>query len=130
MATVAMETPRSCAMRATTSTIALSLSSHRGSTERVDGRVGLGAGRALLAPRASELAGGERAPRDRADALVGEQAEHLALLFAGEQAVPVLHGDELGPAVALGGVLHLREPPRPHRRRAEVARLADLDDIV
>jgi UDP-2,3-diacylglucosamine pyrophosphatase LpxH len=31
--------------------------------------------------------------------LVGEEAEHLSLLFAVDEAVLVLHGDELRPAV-------------------------------
>jgi hypothetical protein len=49
--------------------------------------------------------------------LVGEQAEHLALLLAGQQAVLVLHGDERGPAEGGGGVLHLGEAPSPHPMR-------------
>jgi hypothetical protein len=47
------------------------------------------------------------APGDAADALVGEEAEHLALFFAVDQVVLVLHGVELRPAVRLGHVLHL-----------------------
>ncbi len=40
------------------------------------------AARGLLAPGPGETALGQRAPRDRSDALVGQQAEHLALFLA------------------------------------------------
>jgi hypothetical protein len=61
---------------------------------------------------------GDRAVRNAAPALVRQEAEHLALLFALQQVVLVLHGNELRPAVQLGSVLHLRKLPGPHRRRA------------
>ena len=75
--------------------------------------------RAVVAvPRPGQAAAGQRAPRDDADALVDAQRQHLPLLLAVEQVVVVLHGDEPGPAVALGDVLRLGELPGPHRRGA------------
>ena len=85
---------------------------------------------ACVRPRAGQAALGKRAVRDAADSLVGEQAEHLALFLALHQVVLVLHGDEPGPAVQVGDVLHLGELPGPHRRGADVAGLAGLDDVV
>src|SRR6266699_882017 len=88
------------------------------------------AARGLLTPGAGKTAPGEGAPRDRSDTLVGEQAEHLALLLALHEAVLVLHRDEPGPAVQTGQVLHLGELPGPHGRRAEVADLPGLDHVM
>jgi hypothetical protein len=50
-------------------------------------------------PGAGEATAGERAPDHRADALVGAERQHLALLLAGQQVVVVLHRHEAGPAV-------------------------------
>ena len=44
--------------------------------------------------------------------------------------VLVMRGDEQGPAVSLGDVLHLGEAPRGHAGGAEVAGFAGLDDVV
>jgi hypothetical protein len=50
--------------------------------------------------------------------LIGEEAEHLALFLALHQVVLVLHGDEPGPPMEVGHILHLEnchahidEPP-------------------
>src|SRR5919202_4168127 len=80
--------------------------------------------------RAGEEAAGERAPRDDPDALVDALRDHLALLLAVDEVVVVLHRDELAPAVALGDALRLRELPRVHAARADVARLARAHDVV
>src|SRR5579875_4040620 len=48
----------------------------------------------LLVPVTGEPPAGERAPRDRADTLVGTEREHLALLLPVEEVVVVLHADE------------------------------------
>jgi len=93
--------------------------------ERVGARpLGLGV------PVAGEPAAGERAPRDDADALVAAQRQHLPLLLAVQEVVVVLHGDEAVPAVGVGREQRLRELPRPHRRRAEVADLAGLNQLL
>ena len=75
-------------------------------------------------PWASEPAPGQRAPRDDADALIGAQREHLALVLPAEQVVVVLHADEPGPVVEAGQVQGLAELPRAHRRGADVADLS------
>src|SRR5690606_36532674 len=97
-----------------------------GHVEHLAELVGLGPGGRLV-PLAREAPASERTPRDHSDALVGAEWHHLALLLAVEEVVVVLHADELGPAVGLGDVLRLAELPGPHRRRADVARLAGLD---
>ena len=97
--------------------------------ERLADLVGLlPAGRVV--PVAGEPAARERAPRDGADALVAAQREHLPLLLAVEQVVVVLHRDEAAPAVDVLQVQRLRELPRPHRGRPDVAGLARLHDVV
>ncbi len=67
---------------------------------------------------------------DQSDALVGAERDHLPFLLAVEEVVVVLHADEAGPAVPVGEVERLGELPRVHRRRAQVAGLARLDDVV
>ena len=47
-----------------------------------------------------------------------------------DQVVLVLHRDEQGPTVQVSGVLHLGELPGIHRRRAEIADLPRLDEVV
>ncbi len=88
--------------------------------------------RALVGvPVARQAAAGQRAPRDDADALVAAQRQHLALLLAVEQVVGgSASTDEPRPAVLVGRVQRLRELPGVHRRRADVARLAGLHDVV
>src|SRR4029077_15827644 len=71
-----------------------------------------------------------RAPRNDADPFGSTQRQHFALLLAVEQVDQVLHADEAGPAVALGYSKCLGELPSVHRRRADIAGLAGLDDIV
>src|SRR3954467_6479103 len=83
----------------------------------------------VLTPRSCKPSLCQWTPGKAADRLIGEQSEHLALFLALHQVVQVLHGYELGPAVQLGDVLHLRKLPGPHRRGADVAGLACLDDI-
>src|SRR5436190_3466429 len=96
-------------------------------------RIRFGAPRLALAlsrARAGKKAAREGAPRDNADALVDALRDHLALFLAVEQVVVVLHRDEWRPAVALGDSLGLRELPRVHAARADVARLPGLHDVV
>ena len=47
-------------------------------------------------PGAGDPASSERTPRDGADALVGEQTDHLPLFLPLQEAVLVLHRDEAG----------------------------------
>ena len=70
------------------------------------------------------------APRDAPHTLVEAERNHLALLHAVDQVVVVLHGDEPGPAVHVGGVLRLGELPRGHAAGTDVARLAGPYDVV
>ena len=84
----------------------------------------------LLAPRPGQAAFALRGVGHQADAHVGAHRHQLALVLAAEQVVLVLHGHEPGPAAQVGGVLQLGELPCVHRRCAEVADLAGLDDVV
>ena len=77
-------------------------------------------------PGAGQAAAGQRAPGDDADAFGQAEAHHLALFFAVEQVVVVLHGDEARPAVQVGEVERLGELPGVHGRGADVADLARL----
>ena len=72
----------------------------------------------------------QRAPRNDADALFAAERNHLPLFFAIDQVVVVLHRDEPRPAVPLRDMQRLRELIRVHARRADVARLAALHDVV
>ena len=63
------------------------------------------------------------------DALVAAQRDHLALLLAVDQVVVVLHRHEARPTVRRP-TERLRELPREHAARADVAHLAGLDDVV
>ena len=58
------------------------------------------------------------------------EAHHLALFFAVEEVVVVLHGDEAGPAVEVGEIEGLGELPGVHGRGADVAGFAGFHDIV
>ena len=101
--------------------------------ERVAERVGLGAQRQrLVVPAAvpGQSAACERAPRHDRDSLVDALRDHLPLLLAVHQVVVVLHRDEPCPAVPCRDRLGLRELPRVHAARADVARLAGADDVV
>ena len=55
---------------------------------------------------------------------------HLPLLLAVQQAVVVLHADELGPAVLLGSELQHGELVGEHGRSTDVVHLATLNEIV
>jgi hypothetical protein len=52
----------------------------------------------------SELSGVERTPRDGSNAGESAVGVHLTLFLAVSERVPVLHGDELGPAILQGSV--------------------------
>ena len=95
-ATWAGGTPRASATSATRSTTARSASACRrasGRTSSVSRPRSSSSQSRVSRPRASGLHG------MHADALVGAQRQHLALLLAVEQVVVVLHADEAGPAV-------------------------------
>ena len=80
---------------------------------------------------AGEKAARERAPRDHADALRAHERHHLALFLAIDQVVVVLHRRRSASAVPIGEIAStLRELPRVHGRRADVARLARAHDVV
>ena len=79
---------------------------------------------------AGEEAAGQRAPGDDAHALRPALRDHLALFFAVDQVVVVLHRNELRPAVRFGHVLGLRELPGVHAGCADVERLACPHHIV
>ena len=74
--------------------------------------------------------GGQGTPGDQADAGLGAELVHLALLLAVAEVVAVLHADELGPAVFLGEELQARELVGPHGAGADVVHLAALDEVV
>ena len=84
----------------------------------------------LGVPGAGEAAAGEGAPGDDADAFGFAEAHHLALFFAVEEVVVVLHGDEAGPAVEVGDVEGLGKLPGVHGGGSDVADLAGFDDVV
>ncbi|HVN93040.1 MAG TPA: hypothetical protein VMT38_05065 [Terracidiphilus sp.] len=92
--------------------------------------VGFKALRGFSSPGAGEPAARKWTPREHADALIDAEAGHLALFFAIEQVVVVLHGDEARPAVQVGHVERLRELPRKHGRCPDVARLSSFHDVV
>jgi len=68
--------------------------------------------------------------RDDADALVGAEREHLALLLAVHQVVVVLHRDELGPAVGAGGYCAFENCQAYMLDAPDIPGLARLHDIV
>ncbi len=98
--------------------------------DRLGVLVGLGALGGFGVPRAGEAAAGEGAPGDDADAFGFAEAHHLALFFAVEEVVVVLHGDEAGPAVEVGDIECLGELPGVHGGGADVADFAGLDDVM
>jgi hypothetical protein len=85
---------------------------------------------ALARAVACEQPARERAPRQDADALVDALRDHLPLLLAVDEVVVVLHRDEPRPAVALRDRLRLRELPRVHAARTDVAGFARAHDLV
>ena len=76
--------------------------------------VGFEAHRLLAVPGTGKTAAGQRAPGNDGDAFGLAEADHLALFFAIEKVVVVLHGDESGPAVEAGEIEGLGELPCVH----------------
>jgi hypothetical protein len=72
----------------------------------------------------------QRRPGDQTDPGLGAVAVHLALFLAVEEAVVVLHRDELGPVVLFRAGLHHGELVGPHAAGPDVADLAHLDQVV
>ena len=72
----------------------------------------------------------ERRPRNQAHARRIAEGVHLALLFAVQQVVVVLHTNELRPAVLLGRVLQQRELPGPHAGGADVVHFPGTHEVV
>ena len=77
-----------------------------------------------------EDAAGKRTPGDQPYAFVHAQGNHLSLLFAIEEVVVVLHGDESRPAFAFRRGQCLRHPPRGTGARADVANFSGADQVV
>ena len=92
--------------------------------------VGFGALGCFGLPGAGEFAAGEWAPGDDADAFGFAEAHHLALFFAVEEVVVVLHRDEARPVVEVCDVEGLGELPGVHGGGADVADFAGFDDVV
>ena len=80
--------------------------------------------------RPCQVPAAQRRPRDQPDPRSVAEGVHLALLFAVEQVVVVLHTDELCPAVLLSGVLEQRELPGPHAAGADVVHFTGADEVV
>ena len=81
-------------------------------------------------PGAGQAAAREGTPGNDADAFGLAKGNHLALLFAIEQVVVILHGNETGPAVQVGEIERLGELPGVHGRGADVAHLARFHHVV
>ena len=84
----------------------------------------------LVVGGAGEAAAGEGAPGDDADAFGFAEGHHLALFFAVEKVVVILHGDEFGPAVGGGEVEGFGELPGEHGGGADVAGFSCFDNVV
>jgi hypothetical protein len=80
--------------------------------------------------RPRQVPAAQRRPRDQTDARGVAEGVHLALLLAVEQVVVVLHADELGPAVLVGGVLEQGELPGPHAAGTDVVHFASAHEVV
>ena len=72
----------------------------------------------------------ERTEGRDGDTLIPAVGEHLPLFLAIQQVVLALHVHEWRPPVHGRHVVHLRELPRIHGGRAEIAHLAGTDRIV
>ena len=96
------------------------------------GARGLGLARGQLAAltASGKESARQRRPRNTADLLVEAQRNHLALFFAIDQVVVVLHGDEAREPVRRLKLQHLLKLPSVHARSTEVERLAGLHHIV
>ena len=86
--------------------------------------------RAPAVERPRQRAPRDRTPWDQPDARVLAVRDHLSFLLAVDQIVEVLHADELVQTTRRRDVLQRLELPRGHGRRADVADLAGLDDVV
>lgn len=73
---------------------------------------------------------GGRTYRYQTDTGLVAELVHLPLFLPVQQAVMVLHADELGPPSPLGGGLHRRELIGPHAARADIPHFPTLDQIV
>lgn len=80
--------------------------------------------------RARQVAGGKRAVRRDADAVLAADRNHLALVLTVEQVVVALHAAEAGPAVLVRDDLHVVEPVRVHGAGAQRADLAGFHQAV
>src|ERR1700734_3848603 len=85
---------------------------------------------ALGLPRACQTSTRERTPWKYPNALRLAERHHLSFFFAIEQIVMILHGNESRPSVAIRKIQCLRELPRVHGRRSDIANLAGLYYVV
>src|SRR6266853_1849050 len=85
---------------------------------------------ALGLPRARQTSTRERTPRKYTNTLGLAERHHLSFFFAIQQVVIILHGNESRPSVAIRKIQRLRELPRVHGRRSDIARLAGLHNVV
>ena len=83
-----------------------------------------------FAPGTRQPAARQRTPRQHGDILRLTERVHLALLFALNQIVLILHADEWRPAVLPLGINRFGELPRIHRRGADIARFARLHHVA
>src|SRR6185295_10143090 len=72
----------------------------------------------------------ERTPWNYANALGLAEWHHLSFFFAIQQVVVILHGNESRPAMAIRKIQRLRELPRVHGRRSDIAHLAGLHYVM
>src|ERR1700678_512509 len=79
---------------------------------------------------AGEKPSGQRAPWYEADALGKAERDHLALFFAIDQVVMILHGHKAGQPILSLGLEHLQELPCVHRRRAQIESFAGAHHIT
>ena len=115
-----------CPKRSTTLRSASSVCAYRLLPELV-GFIAFGA---FGLPGAGQAAARERAPGNDADAFGLAKRNHLALFFAIEQVVMILHGNKTRPAVQVGEIERLGELPGVHGRGADVAHLARFHHVV
>ena len=81
-------------------------------------------------PGAGQAAARQGTPGNDADAFGLAKRNHLALFFAIEQVVVILHGNKTGPAVQFGEIERLGELPGVHGRGADIAHLARFHHVV
>src|ERR1700693_1180198 len=85
---------------------------------------------ALGLPRACQTSTRERTPWKYTNALGLAERHHLSFFFTIEQIVMILHGNESRPTVAIRKIQRLRELPRVHGRRSDIANFAGLYYVV